>query len=409
MKSKDLIAEAKKKNAAALAAAFRSGDEAKMSEALAVFMEDVHDAVMEQASTDIRMAQSDAAILAARGKASMTSEERTYFNGLATALRSDDPKMALTNWTVTMPQTVIDDAISTIKRTHPLLDRLKFQPTGYLTKFVLNDQPHQTAAWGTITSAITQELNGKFREVDLTALKLTAFMVVPNDLLELGPQYLKDYVTAVMFEADAYKMEVSFVDGTGKSEPIGMTRNTSSSASVQGGVYPRMDKITLADFRPQTLGAIVSKIARTPGDPTVPRAVTDLFMLVNGFDYWEKIMPATTLRLPDGSYIRDYLPIPADIIQTVALNKGELLLGIPARYFVGIGPTGRNGSIEYDDSCKFLDDARVYRVKTLCNAFPMDEYAFVLCDISNFQPIPPIDVRIDNTTADPVNTKEAAK
>ena len=41
MRSKDLIANAKKANAAALAAAFQTGDETKMTEALAAFWGDV--------------------------------------------------------------------------------------------------------------------------------------------------------------------------------------------------------------------------------------------------------------------------------------------------------------------------------------------------------------------------------
>lgn len=404
-KSLDLIAEAKKKNAAALAAAFASGDEAKMNDALAAFMDGVHDAVLENARLDIQQATADATVLASRGKPAMTSEERTYFEGLRAAMKSEgDPKMALTNWAVTMPQTIIDDAIEGIKKEHPLLNKLRFQPTSYLTKFILNDQPHQTAAWGAITSKITQELHGKFKPVDLTMLKLTAFMVIPLDLLELGPQYLADYVKATMFEADAYAMEVGFVSGTGHDEPIGMVRDMAAAVSTTTG-YAKQTPVALNDLKASTLGALVAKLARTPGDPTQARPVSDIFFLVNPFDYWEKVMPATTYRRPDGTYLRDYLPVPAEIIQTIGLDRNEVLIGLPKRYFVGIGPSGKNGTIEYDDSFKFLDDARTYRAKIHCNAFPMDEYAFVLCDITNLAAELPIDVQLVNSEAKPVNTK----
>lgn len=43
MRSKDLIANAKKANAATLAAAFQTGDETKMTEALATFCGDIEE------------------------------------------------------------------------------------------------------------------------------------------------------------------------------------------------------------------------------------------------------------------------------------------------------------------------------------------------------------------------------
>lgn len=48
MRSKDLIANAKKANAATLAAAFQTGDETKMTEALATFCGDIEEAVLQQ-------------------------------------------------------------------------------------------------------------------------------------------------------------------------------------------------------------------------------------------------------------------------------------------------------------------------------------------------------------------------
>lgn len=56
MRSKDLIANAKKANAATLAAAFQTGDETKMTEALATFCGDIEEAVLQQASLSARRA-----------------------------------------------------------------------------------------------------------------------------------------------------------------------------------------------------------------------------------------------------------------------------------------------------------------------------------------------------------------
>lgn len=75
MRSKDLIANAKKANAATLAAAFQTGDETKMTEALATFCGDIEEAVLQQAQQEADERNQDTAIMAARGVHVLTSAE----------------------------------------------------------------------------------------------------------------------------------------------------------------------------------------------------------------------------------------------------------------------------------------------------------------------------------------------
>lgn len=385
IKSKDLVLQAKKKNAADLAAAFKSGDEEKMAAAMAAFCSDVHDAVLQQAAEEIELRNQDAAVMAARGLHALTSAEMHYYTELGKAIKSDNPKMALENFEVSMPQTIIDGVIGSIKKTHPLLDRINFRNTAYLTRFILNAKPGQMAKWGKVTSAIEKELTGSLKEINLTLCKLSAFMCISQDLVDLGPQWLDQYVRETLAEAIAMALETGVVDGTGKDEPIGMTRNISSTASVQDGVYPRQTARKLYELSPTALGEVVADIARDPLDPTKARAVEpgDLIFLCNPFDYWKKVMPATTYRKPDGTWIRDLLPIPADIMQTAALEEGLAILGMPSKYFAGLGVYGKKGVIVQDDSVRFFEDERAYKTKLQGNARPMDEYAFILLDISN--------------------------
>lgn len=392
IKSKDLVAQAKKQNAAKLAAAFKSGDETQMAEAMSVFCSDVHDAVLAQAAEDIELRNHDSAIMAARGMHPLTSAEMNYYTKLGEAFKAADPKMALNNFSVAMPETIIDGVIGTIRKDHPLLDRINFQNTAYLTRMILSDNPGQMAKWGKITDAVTKELTGSLKEINLTMLKLTAFMCISQDLIDLGPQWIDQYIREVLAEAIASAMEVGIVDGSGKDEPIGMTRDISSSASVQDGVYPRQTPVVLTELTPTAMGEIVSKIARNPNDSTKARVVApgDLIFLCNPFDYWKKIMPATSFRKPDGSWMRDVLPIPADIMQTAALEEGRAVLGMPSKYFVGLGVYGKTGTIVQDDSVRFFEDERAYKAKLQGNARPMDEYAFVLLDISGLKTELPI-------------------
>lgn len=400
IKSKDLVAQAKKQNAANLAAAFKSGDEEKMSEAMAAFCSDVHDAILAQAAEEIELRNQDAAVMASRGLHALTSAEMHYYTELGKAMKADNPKMALENFDVAMPQTIIDGVIGTIKKHHPLLDRINFRNTAYLTRFILNDKPGQMAKWGKITAAIEKELTGSLKEINLTLCKLSAFMCISQDLVDLGPQWLDQYVRETLAEAIAMALETAIVDGSGKDEPIGMSRDISKTANVQDGVYPRQTPKVLNELTPTALGAIVSDIARDPADSTKARAVEpgDLIFLCNPFDYWKKVMPATTYRKPDGTWIRDLLPIPADILQTAALESGRAILGMPSKYFAGLGVYGKKGVIVQDDSVRFFEDERAYKTKLQGNARPMDEYAFVLLDISNLKTELPI--LVENVAAE---------
>lgn len=395
IKSKDLIANAKQRNAATLAAAFKSGDEEQMTTALANFYTDVHDAVLAQAAEEINQRNNDAAVLAARGYRALTNAEMNYYTKLGEALRSGNAKMALDNFEVAMPETIIDGVIGTIRKNHPILDRINFRNTAYVTRWLLNAKGTQMAKWGKINSAITEELSGALKEINVTLCKMAAFMVISQDLLDLGPQWLDAYIRECLAESIAMALEVAVIDGTGKDEPIGMTRDISSTANVQNGVYPRMQAVALTSMAPKELGGLVKKLARNPADPTKARAIEagDLIFLTNPFDYWGKIMPATCYRKGDGTWVRDVLPIPADIMQTAALEEGKALLGIPSRYFVGLGIYGKSGTIVKDDSVRFFEDEAAYKTKLQGNGQPMDEYAFLLLDISDMKTEIPVLVK----------------
>ena len=145
-----------------------------------------------------------------------------------------------------------------------------------------------------------------------------------------------------------------------------------------------MTAVKLDKLDPAPLGNIVAKLARDPVDATKARAIDpgDLIFLCNPFDYWQKIMPATSFRRPDGTWAHDILPIPAETMQTAALESGKAVLGIASRYFAGLGATGKDGTIVQDDSVRFFEDERAYKAKLQGNARPLDAYAFVLLDIS---------------------------
>lgn len=407
IKSNDLFAQVKKQHETTLSAAFKSGNPEEIAQAMTAFFDGMNEAVLQRAAEEIDARNQDATILAARGANVLTAAENEYYNGLAKALKSADPRAAVANYEVAMPQTVIDRVIGAIRKNHPLLDKLNFVSTAYLTRILVNAKPAQLAAWGKITGAVQKEIEGGVQEIALTMCKLSAFMAISMDLVELGPEWMDVYARETLSEAIAYALESGCVAGTGKEQPIGMIRDVSPTASVTDGVYPKQTPVKITRLDAKTMGGLLAKLARDPNDTTgeTARAVDprDIIIVFNPFDYWEKVFAATTL-LVGGQYMTNVLPIPAEIFQSAALARGEAVIGIAPYYFIGIGPAGKQGTIVPDDSVKFLEDQRAYKAKLQGNGRPLDHYAFLLLDVSELEAIVSTIVEVAGTVA----TKEQA-
>lgn len=381
MNNLDLLNQKKTEILNDLAQSIRSGDENGMKSAMDEFAAFTREQVLSEARGVLDSV--DSAVLAGRGVRQLTAAENNYYQKFISAVRDASPRQAIANIDVAFPETVIDSVMEDIEQEHPLLSAVSFVNTTVLTKWIYNKQGTQLAKWGKITTAIQQELEGAIDKIDLTYCKLTAYMCVSNDLLEAGPAWVDRYVRAILVDALATALETAIVSGTGNDEPIGMDRSVADDVTVTGGVYPQKNALALTEINPTTYGAVLAPMAKTPTGR--PRPVSGVILVVNPFDYLSKIMPATTVMAPDGTYRNDVLPYPTQVIQSVGVAQGKAVIGMGQRYFMGIG-TGKDGKLEYDDSVKFLDDQRAYKIRLLGNGRPMDDNAFQLLDISGLQP-----------------------
>lgn len=337
-----------------------------------------YDAQMTQLREEV-----DANVLAQRGVRQLTSEERKYYNKLSDAMKSNNPRQALTDTDLILPKTIMNAVFDELQTSHPLLSRIEFLNTTAVTEMIMNTNGYQEAAWGKLCDEIIKEIMSGFDVVNMTLLKLSAFIPVCKATLDLGPEWLDSYVRQILYEALANGLEAGIVAGDGNGKPIGMNRQVGDSVTVTGGVYPEKNKISVTDLSTTTVGNLLSLIAVDPNGK--PRTVRDLVLIVNPQDYFQKVMPATTLMAPDGSYRNDVLPYPMTVIQSMALERGEAVLGMAYKYFAGAG-MAREGRIEYSDEYRFLEDERVYLIKLYANGFPMDNNAFLFLDISGLQP-----------------------
>lgn len=364
--------------------AIRDNDYEAFDASMAEYGDEIKSEILAKVQTTTDMI--DSTILAARNVRQLTGEEKEYYKQFIAAARSADPKAAITNISVAFPQTIITEVLEDIRTAHPLLDLIDFKNTTAITKWVVNKQGQQSAVWGQLTTAITEELSGNIDTVDMTLCKLTAFMYISNDILDLGPAWVDTYIRNILSEALAIGLETGIVDGDGKEKPIGMTRDVSDDAAIVGGVYPRKDEIAVTALDPETYGTLLSTLAISPTGKQ--RTLGTPIMVVNPADYFKIVFPATTILTPNGIYATDVLPYPTRIVQSVAVPANHAVLGIGRLYFMGLGMS-KNGRIETSEEYKFLEDLTTYKIKTYGNGFPKDNNAFLYLNIQNLAPTYP--------------------
>lgn len=355
------------------------------SEAYVQAMEEMMEDVAKQTAATFEQMQDerDIAVLQSRGIRQLTGEETKYYQALAEAMRDANPKQALTNVNVTMPETVLTSVFEDLQTNHPLLSRIKFMPTGGAVKMLMSTGETQQAQWGELCDKVVKEILAGFKEVDTGLLKLSAFLPVCKALLDLGPAWLDSFIRQVLYEALANGLEYGIINGDGNKKPIGMDRKVGKDVSVTGGVYPQKAAVKVTDLDPVTIGNLLAAMAKD--EDGKHRVVKDVILIVNPVDYFSKVMPATTVMAPDGTYRNDVMPYPMTIIQSAAVTEGEAIIGIAYKYFAAAG-MGKDGRIEYSDHYQFIEDNRVYLIKLYANGFPMDNNAFQRLDISELKP-----------------------
>ena len=374
--------------AATMAAAMRSDDPEVQAAAWAQF----HQSLTERLMADFEEVKqsNDSAILVQRGYRQLTTAETQWYQKLADAMRSANPKQAFVDIigedieAEVMPETIIEDVYRNLQEEHPLLQRVNFTYVKYATKWILNDHTATKAVWGKITDEITKQITSGFKVVAVNQSKLSAFAFIEKGMLDLGPTFLDAYVRAVLSEAMYCGLEYGIVAGTGVDEPIGIIRDIHEGVTVSTtDGYPKKTAVAVTKFDPASYGALLAQLAET--EDGHKRSFAGVALLCNQKDYLTKIMPASTALTEDGRYVTGLFPFPTEVIITNAMADNEAAIGLLDEYDVLVGGE-QNGVIEFSDEFKFVEDLRYFKVKQYATGRAFDNTSFILLNIQNLEP-----------------------
>lgn len=333
--------------------------------------ERIQNRLLEEAK-NFNVANADQQTLAARGFRTLTNEERKYYNEVK-------DKSGLEN--VPMPRTIFDRVFEDLRTEHPLLSKITFQNTTGITEVVTRTNDVETAFWGPLCDEIKKKLENGFKIERVDLYKVSAYLPLCKAMLDLGPEWLDRFVRESLYESIAGALEKAILVGDGDNMPIGMTRQLDE---VSGGKHQEKEATPLTDLKPATIGSeIMSKLTKGK-----VRTVGEVLLIVNPADYWSKLFPIFTFQTRDGEYRKQVLPFNGEVIQSVHVPVGKMVVGEARDYFVGIGS---QMEIDYSDEYRFLDDQRVYIAKQYANGRPISDDAFLYLDISKMNNNPSAD------------------
>lgn len=324
---------------------------------------------------------SDIAVLQGRGLRALTSEEHAWYQKFIEAAKTG-AKQAITDLTTAMPVTIIDRVIEDMKKNHPLLDAISIQNAAGAQRLVMNgvQMASKLGTWGAITSAITQEITGQIKTIDVTVAKYTAYFLIPKDFVKFNftfaPMWVDQYIRIILSECVAFGLEKTIVQGDGDDQFIGMDRNTSTAVD---GVYSQKTAVELADWDEAYATVVADMAVDANGDY---RDVPEVLLVVNPIDYIKKIRRLQNTITHAGIIDMISHTWPTKVVTSAFVGQKKAIAGIAKNYFAAING-GKSGIIEYSDEYQFLEDNRVYTTRVYGNGRPIDNTSFVYLDITD--------------------------
>jgi HK97 family phage major capsid protein len=374
----EVFNEAKNKLTAALANS--EATENEQAEAFSNYFEALQNEVVNTVRSQVNDEMLDRSILQQRGQNVLTSEETKFFNAaVLDGGFKDDAVLP-----VTTQERVFEDLVTE----HPLLEAIGLQDLGAVTRFI-NSDPTKAYAWGPLFGGIAGQVNAAFTEDTITSLKLTAFAVIPNDMLELGPVWMERYVRTLLVESYSVGLEFGFVNGGGSAvnQPIGLMKDVTAGT---GAITNKVSSGTLT-FAPSDKGEVVAgelygvvSALSTDAAGESRKVLNKIVMVVNPVDAIG-VQARNTIQTSSGQWVMA-LPYNIQVVESDEVPVGKAIFFVKGQYIAAIAGGYK---LKKFDQTLAIEDATLYTIKQFANGKPKDNKAALVYDLAiDFTPAP---------------------
>lgn len=324
----------------------------------------------------------DNRVLEARGIPTLTAEETKFYNEVSKAGGFDKDLV----W----PETIFEKVFEDLEKDHPLLRLINFQSTVGKVK-VIRSRRKGVAVFGPLHKDLEGQLDAEFDSTEYTQLALTAFMLISNDTLDLGPRWINRYVQLSLREAVSDIWEVKIVTGTGNNEPIGLLKDL--DGAVTGGVYP--DKASAGTLTFKDSATMVKEFAKvlktaskythrigdndTDGATKYRKVSGKVYLIVNPVNYYDIVARVTTQNA-NGVFVSNLPFISQDhIIESLDVPENKLIAFIDGEYDA---TQSRPEKIAVYKETFAMKRATLYAIDMLGNGQPTNNDAAQVYDIA---------------------------
>ncbi len=353
-----------------LSTALTEGTEAEQTEAFQNFFEAMQNDVVNTVRSEVNEDMLDRSIQQQRGQNVLTSEEHKFFNVVVEEGGFTDDQV--------LPVTTQERVFEDLKSEHQLLEEIGLQDLGAVTRFIHSD-PTKAYAWGKLFDGIAGQLNSAFSEEELGQYKLTAFAVIPNDMLELGPAWVERYVRTLLVESYSVGLEYGFVNGTGASQPIGLMKDVDPDTSA---ITDKTSSGTLT-FAPSENGEVVAgelynvvSELSTDIDGNARKVLNKIVMVVNPIDAIG-VQARNTIQTANGRWVMA-LPYNIKVVESEEVPVGKALFFVKDQYLAALA--GGYKMKKYNQTLA-IEDATLYTIKQFANGKPKDNKAATVYDL----------------------------
>ena len=371
----ELFAEAKAKLSAVLSNP--ESTEADQTAAYQNYLNVMEAEIVKSVSSQVNNEMLDRSILQQRGQNVLTSEETKFFAAAVVEGGFTDDAI--------LPETTQERVFEDLTTEHPLLAALGLQDLGALTRFIYSDAT-KTYVWGPLFGGIAGQINAAFKEKSIGQMKLTAFAVIPDDMLVLGPVWVERYVRTVIVESYSVGLENGFVKGTGTNQPIGLMKDVNPltfavTDKVSQGVLtfePSVNGETISNELYQVVSALSKNAegkARKVGGKVV-MAVNPIAAI--------GVQMRNTIQTANGQWVTA-LPYNIEIVESEEVPDNKAIFFVKGQYIAAIA-----GGYKFKkfDQTLAIEDAILYTIKQFANGMPKDNKAALVYDLAlGFTPL----------------------
>lgn len=327
--------------------------------------------------------EQDENVLASRGVRRLTNAEKEFYKSIKDQVGNNPTKGA----TTVIPKTIINAVYEDLKAitTDNPLALIDLENTSGVSEWLVSLVDSPIAAWGELTEGITKELNVGFKVFGTETNKLSCYLPFAKSILDLGYEWIDAFLRQYMTLAIKTNLTTACISGNGQKCPYGMAYDYDTDSDT-GTIKTAVD---IKAIDKKNFGPLFKTLRKSPITGKT-RALENPTIFVDSDSYYDYLYTNDSIINAKGEFVSmlDNLGVKVCVCET-GLEEGQAILAMPKRYWMGFGSKkgGQEGTVEFSDDFLFLEDKRVYKVKTYADGFLKDKNGAILLNLKTLNPI----------------------